>query len=268
MRNFFTQTETNGRDQITNTASVQGYYVSMPGGDPIRVTDEDSVSINCIFADIEKEADKDNVNPGDRIKYTITFKNMSNTEMYNVKIVDDLPSSLYLIDSSIVPAPQSGETLASGISVGSVSPNQEKTLTFSAIVNQSVTNDIVNRAYADFEFRDQSGEFHSASTHITSVTTTVGDDDEVSIEKTADKDYITHDGEEIQFTLTVSNNSRYTIEDVVVTDILPSGLKYLENSTIINNNPPINSNPAGGIYFGTMPRGSIYTVKFSATVDL
>ncbi len=263
MRDFFTT-----KDSITNTASVQGYYTTMPGGDPIRVTDEDSVTLDCIFADIEKKADKDNVNPGERINYTITFKNMSNKEMYNVQIVDDVSSDVFVVETSINPAPKPGESLATGVTIGNVSPQREKTLTFSVIVSPNASDDITNRAFADFKFRDESGEMQTASTHITSVTTTVGHGGDVSIEKTADKDYITSNGEEIQFTLTVTNGSSYTIEDVVVTDILPEGLTYKENSTIINDSQPMDSDPAGGIYFGTMPRNAVYTVKFSANVDL
>ena len=82
------------RCRFTNTATAQGYYNSLGSGTPTMVNGEDSVTLNCIFADIAKTADRESVSAGDRIRYTITFRNMSDREMYNVKITDNLSSYL------------------------------------------------------------------------------------------------------------------------------------------------------------------------------
>ncbi len=251
---------------ITNTATAQGYYVPENGG-TVVVSGEDSITLGCIFADITKTADKETVNPGDMIKYTITFKNMSGREMYNVKITDSLSDYLTPIASSIVPAPQTGENLESGISIGRVPAGSQRTLTFSARVTQDAADDIVNRAFADFSFRDASGNQQTASTHITTITTPL-ESRQLHVEKTADKSFITSNGEEITFTIRVHNNTPRVLGDVVVTDNLPDGLSYVEGTTSINGDNPIDSDPAGGIYIGAMDTDSEATVSFRARVNL
>lgn len=256
----------NSKKTITNTATLQGYYTTWNDGNTVMISDEDSYTLDCIFADIVKTADKEQVSTNEDLTYYITFKNLSSSDMYNVKIVDDLPPYVTLKENGISPRPKEGETLETGVTLGNVQAGKEKTLTVKVKTNSDAFGDIVNRAYADFCFYDKEGAMQCASTHITSVTTSV-DSGSVTIEKSADKDYVTSMGETVIYTLTVNNSSPYTIQDVVITDNLPSGLEYVENSTVINGEMPIDSNPTGGIYLGDMPSGSIYTVQFSAKVN-
>ena len=260
-------TNNNSGCSISNTASAQGYLNGTNTADPTFVSAQDTVTLGCIMADIDKTADLDTAKAGDRIKYTITFRNMSDREMYNVKITDQLPPYLNVIATSITPFPQQGESLADGISIGRVAPGASKTLTFAATVTDDVSEDIVNRAFADFNFRDEKGREQTASTPITSVTTTV-ENVGITVTKTASKNYITTNGESVEFTITVTNNSSRNISDLVVTDNLPKNLAYMENSTSINGSNPINADPSGGIYIGDLKSGAKVTVKFGATVNL
>lgn len=256
-----------GDCNLTNTATAQGYYIPQNGADPVIVSGEDSLTLGCIFADIAKTADKEMVNPGDRIRYTVTFKNMSQREMYNVKITDSLSPYLSVITSSIVPAPQPGESLESGVTIGRVPANSQRTLTFTAQVTNDASEDIVNRAFADFNFRSADGIEQSASTHITSVTTPL-QSNQLNVTKTADKSFVTTNGETVVFTIRVVNNTPRVLGDVVVTDNMPDGLTYIEGSTVINGHTPIDSDPAGGIYIGAMDTDGEATVQFSARVNL
>ena len=255
------------RCRITNTATAQGYLAGTASADPSLVTGEDTITIGCILADIEKTADLESAAAGDRIKYTITFRNMSDREMYNVKITDQLPSSVDVIATSIVPFPQQGESLETGVTIGRVPAGASRTLTFAATVKNDVSEDIVNRAFADFNFRDSQGSEQSASTPITTVTTTV-ENAGITVEKTANKSYITTNGEEVEFTIKVTNNSSRGISDLVVTDNLPENLAYVENSTSVNGAKPINADPADGVYIGNLRSGASVTVKFSVKVNI
>ena len=268
MERFYTNADAYTNNcNIINTATVQGYYIPQSGADPVIGSGNDSFTLGCIFADIVKTADRENVNPGDMIKYTITFKNMSAREMYNVKITDSLSPYLNVIATTISPAPQQGESLESGITIGRVPANSQKVLTFTAQVTADASQDIVNRAFADFNFRDGSGTEQSASTHITSVTTPIVSR-QLTVSKTADKSFITSNGETVVFTIKVVNNTPRVLGDVVVTDNLPQGLSYVEGSTVINGHTAIDSDPSGGIYIGAMDTNGEATVQFSATVNL
>ena len=257
----------NGRCRITNTATAQGYLAGTATTDPSPVTAEDSITLGCILADIEKTADLETAAAGDRIRYTVTFRNMSDREMYNVKITDQLPNSIDVIATSITPFPQQGESLATGVTIGRVPAGASRTLTFAATVKNDVSEDIVNRAFADFNFRDSDGREQTASTPITTVTTTV-ENIGITVEKTANKSYITANGEDVEFTIKVTNNSSRGISDLVVTDNLPQNLTYVENSTSVNGANPINADPTGGIYIGNLRSGATATVKFNVTVNI
>jgi len=253
--------------RISNTATAQGYLYSGGSSDGMVVSDEDTITLGCILADIEKTADRDTANAGDRIRYTITFRNMSNREMYNVTITDQLPDSINVIATSINPFPKMGESLENGINLGRVAAGASKTLTFTATVADDVSEDIVNRAFADFNFRDESGREQYASTPVTSVTTSV-ESAGITVTKTADKSYITANGEEIEYTITVTNNSSHGISDLVVTDNLPNNLIYVQDSTTINGAAPIDADPSGGIYIGNLASGARVIIKFSAAVNI
>ena len=257
----------NGRCSITNTATAQGYIAGTSTTDHSIVTGEDSITLGCIMADIEKTADLETAAAGDRIKYTITFRNMSDRDMYNVKITDQVPRYLDVIATSINPFPQQGESLETGVTLGRVPAGASRTLVFSATVTNDVSEDIVNRAFADFNFRDSEGREQSASTPITSVTTTV-ENTGITVEKTANKNYVTANGEEVEFTIKVTNNSSRNVRDLIVTDNLPGNLKYMENSTSVNGANPINADPTGGIYIGNLRSGASATVKFKVTVNI
>ena len=252
---------------FTNTATAQGYLEATGTGNPTMVSGEDSVTLNCIFADIIKTADRDSITAGDRVRYTITFRNMSDREMYNVKITDNLSPYLNPIATTIMPAPRPGESLEKGITLGRVPANSERTLTYTAVVTDDVTEDVVNRAFADFSFRGSDGTEQTASTHITSLTLPL-ENQGITVTKTADKNYITSRDETVVFTIRVHNSSARVLHDLVVSDRLPTGMGYVENSTVIGSNPAIDSDPADGIYIGTLAAGGDATVKFSARVNM
>ena len=255
------------RCRITNTATAQGYIAGTSTTDHSIVTGEDSITLGCILADIEKTADPETASAGDRIKYTITFRNMSDRDMYNVKITDQIPRFIDVIATSINPFPQQGESLETGVTIGRVPAGASKTLTFSATVANDVSEDIVNRAFADFNFRDGDGREQSASTPVTSVTTTV-ENTGITVEKTANKNYVTSNGEEVEFTIKVTNNSSRAVNDLVVTDNLPDNLTYVPGSTSVNGANPINANPTDGIYVGNLRSGTATTVKFNVKVNI
>ena len=257
----------NGHCSFTNTATAQGYLEATGTGNPTMVSGEGSVTLNCIFADITKTADRESVSAGDRVRYTVTFRNMSDREMYNVKITDSVSTYLNPIATTITPAPRPGESLETGITIGRVPANSERTLTYTAVVTDDVTDDVVNRAFADFSFRGSDGREQTASTHITTLTLPL-ENQGITVTKTADKSYITAKDEVVVFTIKVRNKSARVLHDLVISDTLPDGMDYVENSTIIGSNPAIDADPDDGIYIGTVAAGGEVTVKFSAKVDM
>ena len=111
--------------ELLNELSNYGYEAYIVGGfvrDHLLRLDSNDIDVTTnatpkelnALADIIKTADRESVTAGDRVRYTITFRNMSDREMYNVKITDNLSSYLTPIATTIVPAPRPGESLENG----------------------------------------------------------------------------------------------------------------------------------------------------------
>ena len=71
----------------------------------------------------------------------------------------------------------------------------------------------------------------------------------------------------IEFHILVSANSSVTINNVIVTDALPFGLTYVNNSTSLNGNLMNNGITGSGINIGSLNPGQQVLVRFLATVD-
>lgn len=158
---------------FNNTARADGFYTVDKGETPHPIGDDASVKVDCVRATLDKEANKDYAQVGDEIKYTITFTNNSSVDMYGVKIADTLPTQTTLVAGSIVPAPQVGESLTTGITIGNVPKGTSKTLEFRVTVNAGATGTITNTATASYKFRDWKNVEHTGSPNPDNETVTV-----------------------------------------------------------------------------------------------
>lgn len=248
--------ENKARATATYTVADQQY----------QICDSDKALVDCICTNLTKESNVDTVRPGSTIQYTIRFYNCSSVPLTSVKIADTLPTGLTLVQGSIVPAPQAGETLQTGVSVGTVAIGATVTLQFSATVNAETTGSIVNTATATFLFRDSGGVEQSVTSAPASNTIEVISPD-LSITKTADRTFVTASGDEVIYTLVVKNPGTVQLTSVVVADTIPAGMSYKANSTIINGGTATNQNPANGITIGTLAPLASSTIQFTFIVD-
>ena len=132
------------------------------------------------------------------------------------------------------------------------------------VVKDNVGGDIVNSAYANFTFKDEHGNQHSIYTETVTATTgwmSAG----ITLVKTANKNFITVSGEEVVYTLLITNTSTMEVSDLMLTDKLPLGMTYKPNSTLHNGTLPYtNEDPANGIAIGTLLGGESYSISFTA----
>ncbi len=238
-------------------------------------------SSNVIITDVVKaivkeSADKAFANGGERIKYTVTLQNDSSVDLYDVKIISELCPKTTLVRDSILPIPQSGETLESGISVtspnetsvGGVPKGKSAVLQYEVTINEKETGDIVNRSVAEIKFRDQTGSEYTGKTEPSMAATNIAEAN-LEIIETADKTFVTENNEEIIFRLIVKNTGNVSINDIVVMSPLPTGMNYKLNSTLKNDTKAFSDeNPANSISIGNLDPAQIYKIQFSVTVSL
>ncbi len=250
-----------------NCATADGKYIDHCNGGGVQpLHAESSVRIDCIKAYIGKVADKACAQTGDTIHYTITYENKSSVDVQDVVICDTISPKTTVVPGSIVPAPQPGETLETGISFGDVPAGGSVTLEFDVTVNDGESGEIDNVTWATYSFIDVKGIQHNLTTDTDHALTLIVNPC-LSIVKSADKTFVTHCCEEVVFTLVVTNCGDVKLNDIVVRDNIPAGMKYKEHSTYKNHVGPTNENPEKGITIGNLEPGESYTIRFTVTVE-
>lgn len=273
MIEFEAQALTAALAPFKNDATAGGFYTVNPGEAPRPIEDtSDIVIVDCIKTEIDKTVDKAYAQAGDVLTYTITFTNNSSVDMYGVKIADTYDAAKTTLDSaSINPAPQPGETLATGITVGGVGGSVPKgtsaTLTFKVTVKAGATGDIVNSATATFKYKDWKGIEYSGNVGPDTATTTIVAAG-LEITKSANKTFVTAINEEVVYLLTIKNTGSVKITNITVIDTIPTGMAYVANTTYLNGSiTPIDKSPAApGINIGDLDIGGIYTIQFTLKV--
>src|SRR6185369_883371 len=78
---------------------------------------------------------------------------------------------------------------------------------------------------------------------------------------------IARSGDGIEFTITVTAPTNANLSNVVVSDLLPSGLHYTAGSTTVNNVATGDGFTTGGLNIGTIYAGQSSKIVFYATVN-
>ena len=149
--------------------------------------------------------------------------------------------------------------------MGDVAIGASVTLQYDVTVNADAVGQIVNTAVANFNFVDQTGILRNQDTPPDSTVVTVSDAN-LNVQKFSNKTYVSC-GDEIVYTLVVTNNGDVKIESILVVDTLPAGMSYKPHSTIKNGVEHTNENPQDGINIGNLKPGEFYTIQFTALVS-
>ena len=193
--------------KVTNTASVT---TTNDGSD----TDDAFTDVLCADINITKVADQDTVSAGDPIGFTIKIENTGAGEAKGVDVSDTVPTGLtWTID----PANADWEI------VGGVLKYKHDTLAAGA---SSTVHIVATSA------KQNCGDIDNTAT-IT--TTNAGSDEDsdsvnvlcaqIDVLKTADKASVSA-GEQIGFTVTLSNTGAGEAKGIQFTDVLPAGLTW------------------------------------------
>ncbi|WP_312641168.1 hypothetical protein [Hydrogenoanaerobacterium sp.] len=260
-----------------NSATASGFIVVNTGEDPcpIQVT-SNVITTDVVKVIIDNTSDKEFAEAGDKIKYTVKLINNSSVDIYGVKIVDTISPKTILVQDSIVPVPQSDETLETGVTVtssgevtvGSVPKGKAATLEYKVTVSEGATGDIINSGFATLKFRDYKGNEYSGSTDPSTAITSVAAAG-LQIVQSADKTFVAENNEDVLYTLIIKNTGTIKIADITVTNAIPEGMSYKQNSTLKNEILPLtDENPADGIYIGDLNPAETYKLQFSLTASL
>jgi uncharacterized repeat protein (TIGR01451 family) len=177
-------------------------------------SDSDSVDVNCAAIDVEKTADAESVSAGEQVGFTVTLKNTGEGQAKGVQFTDVLPAGLAW---TISPA-SAGWSIANGNLVyAPTTLNAGASTTVHVVATTDATDCGQLDNTATVTTTNDGSDQDSASIDVNCAA--------IDVEKTADADAVSA-GEQIGFTVTLSNTGEGQAKGVTFTDVLPSGLEW------------------------------------------
>lgn len=248
---------------LVNIATASFTY-QLPSGRSLSgsaVSNSLTIPASAPNVTVVKSANQAAATVSDVITYTITATNAGTAPVNNVIISDPIPDGTTFITGSVTLAGSvvPGGNPANGVAVGTITAGASAVLTFQVQVNSLPgTGQLSNRASTVFT----SGTLSATSlsnTLVIPVSTAI-----ISMNKTGSTTNATV-GDTLSYQLQV-NNTGNTSANIILTDPIPSGSTFIENSVLINSVPVPGVSPATGISLGLVNPGTTVTVSFVVTV--
>ena len=202
---------------------------------------------------ITKADNPDPVIAGQNLTYTITVNNAGPSDATNVVVTDTLPAGVAFVSTTGCTGDPNGVPTCN---LGTINAGGNKQYTVTVTVNTGTTGQLTNNVSVISDTADPYNTNNTASQN-----TTVNTSADIEITKTAD-DMTPAVNDTVVFTLTVRNNGPSDATGVEVTDILPSVLSYV-------------SDTSGGAYnattgiwnIGTLTVGSSESIDITLTIE-
>ncbi len=209
---------------ITNTAEV----TASDQADPVASNNAASASVTIaeLVADLslDKQADMTTAMPGETVTFTVTLTNIGPDGATGVQVSDAIPAGL----TDVVVTPSGATTYAGGVwTVNSLAASTFETLTISGEVVANGSTIINTAEVTAADQADPDSTNNAASASVTVVLPQVNAD--LSLSKSVDNDR-PNVGDEVNFTVTINNQGPDRATGVNVTDLLPTGLTFVESS--------------------------------------
>lgn len=200
---------------------------SMPGNGIAAEDDQDSASISPPVIDLSliKQIDSPRPNLGQTIRYTINVTNDGPDDATGVVVADDLPTGLILVSSSATAG--SYDVNSGRWNIGTIPLKTTVTLRIDARLNTTVpTTNFAEVLKADqFDVDSVPGNSDPNEDDYSAVTFMLAEAN-LSLTKTVD-DPTPNFGNNVTFTVNVTNGGIDTATGVTVLDLLPNGLDYV-----------------------------------------
>ncbi|MDY7224169.1 isopeptide-forming domain-containing fimbrial protein [Halalkalibacterium halodurans] len=257
---------------IENVAVVDGDNVD----EPERPSEE--VKIYPRFPNLESEKTatnvdeaKDRFEAGDTIVYTIRARNtVSESLLENLVITDELPEGLTYVEGSLDVSHDGEGSYEAGIitaNFGDVTDTEWRTVTFHATIDSGYVGETIeNVATVEGENVDEPSTPQEKITISPKAPALESEKTATNVDDSKDR---FEAGDTIVYTIRARNTvSDSLIENLVITDVLPEGITYVEGSLNVSHDGA-GSYEGGTITatFGDVTDTEWRTLTFHATID-
>ncbi len=263
---------------IINKANVTYKYTPIRGGIPNtfnRDSNDTKVYIGRAIiggvtepnASFSKLVDKEYVQIGDTLTYTIIAQNRGNIEANNIKIDDVIPNGTSYIENSITSTVAfTGSPLTSINLTNPLQPGEQAVIMFQVKVNTlpnpNPIPNVANITYSHIVNLDE-GEVVEHSISNTVYTLVVNPNVSIVKSENISKAII---GNEVTYTLLVENIGNIESINTIVKDSLVPQLTFVPGSLVINNRAS-NYSIVTGVNLGTLNVGDKVILTFKAIVN-
>lgn len=205
---------------------------------------------------------------GDTLTYTITLHNTGNAAANNVVVTDIIPAgTTYVPGSTTASVPFTGDPTSAIILTNPIPAGDTATVTFKVKLANSAppVNPVPNTANAAYAFTvDPANPNGVKATGVSNTVSTPVSTAHLNIVKTADKS-IAYIGDVITYNIAITNTGNVTGDNVVITDLIPSGTVLVPGSLAVS--APYSGGPASSITLtGGIAPGQTVTVTFQVKV--
>lgn len=249
--------------QVNNQATVSYSSGTFSG---VSLSNVVSVPVDLPIIAATKSANRTQVTVGDTVTYTFNLPNTGNYPA-SLTLTDPLsPNVAYVANSLTVNgSPVPGATPQTGISVGTVAAGSSATVVF-AVLLVLLPNppNLVNQGTVTYAYTLPDSRVFNGSVASNAVSIPASSPN-VTIAKSASEP-VAAVGDQITYTLTVANNGIAAVNQVIVSDPIPSGSQFVAGSVLIGGVPAPSANPASGISVGTIVASGNVVVSFLVSV--
>lgn len=197
---------------------------------------------------------------GDTVIYTVVVTNQGVANVNNVILTSIADVSTSFIPGSVivngVPSPNTNPS--TGIPIGTLAPNTPVTVTFEVKITMP-TPQIINQSSVSFTSGTFSGS--SSSNNVVTPVTQAN----FTLVKSANTANATV-GDTVVYSILATNTGNLQA-DVIVTDSIPAGTSFVQNSALVDGTPQPGADPVTGINAGTIAAGSSKTISFSVIIN-
>jgi uncharacterized repeat protein (TIGR01451 family) len=205
---------------VLNTATVLG---EDPNGSPVSGDDNEEATSTRSDLSITKTVDNATPNVGDNVTFTITVTNNGPDAATGVQVTDQLPAGLTYVSSTTTQGTYDENT---GLwETLTIADQGTATLTITATVEETAAGGVTNTATIT-----ASDQYDPDDTNNEDSQDVDPQQSDLAITKTVNN-ATPNVGDNVTFTITVTNNGPDAATGVQVTDQLPAGLTYVSSTT-------------------------------------